>query len=133
MPTAKIRWRIHHGEILALFVVHRSASPRRLSFGFEHLISFAAATALTSALPAQAGPLLRGGVGGPNSGAGVLPGAGFGQAGPGMVNPAPPAAAPAIVAPVAPVVRPAAGGVGGPASGAGVLPGAGVGRAGVGL
>jgi len=70
--------------------------------------------------PAQAGPL-RGGVGGPASGAGVLPGAGFGQAGPGLVNPA-------GVAPVAP----AAGGVGGPASGAGVLPGAGFGRPGLG-
>lgn len=70
---------------------------------------------------AQAGPL-RGGVGGPASGAGVLPGAGFGQAGPGLVNPA------GGVAPVAP----AAGGVGGPASGAGVLPGAGFGRAGLG-
>ena len=61
---------------------------------------------------------VRGGVGGPASGAGVMPGAGFGQAGPGMVNPAGPA--------------PAAGGVGGPASGAGVLPGAGFGRPGVG-
>ena len=59
-----------------------------------------------------------GGVGGPASGAGVMPGAGFGQAGPGLVNPAGPA--------------PAAGGVGGPASGAGVLPGAGFGRPGVG-
>lgn len=61
---------------------------------------------------------VRGGVGGPASGAGVMPGAGFGQAGPGLVNPAGPA--------------PAAGGVGGPASGAGVLPGAGFGRPGVG-
>lgn len=50
-----------------------------------------------------------GGLGGPASGAGVLPGAGFGAPG-----------------------APAAGGVGGPASGAGVLPGAGVGRPGVG-
>jgi hypothetical protein len=49
-----------------------------------------------------------GGVGGPASGAGVRPGAGFGRAGVG------------------------AGGVGGPASGAGVLPGAGYGRAGAG-
>ena len=50
-----------------------------------------------------------GGVGGPASGAGVRPGAGFGTAG-----------------------TPAAGGVGGPASGAGVLPGAGYGAPGVG-
>lgn len=112
-----------------------------------------------SLAPALAGPLLRGGVGGPASGAGVLPGAGYGQAGPGLVNPAPAAVAPAtggvggpasgagylpgagfgqagpgLVRPatVAPVA-PAAGGVGGPASGAGVLPGAGVGRAGLGL
>jgi len=70
--------------------------------------------------PSLARPV-RGGVGGPASGAGVLPGAGFGQAGPGLVNPA-------GVAPVAP----AAGGVGGPASGAGVLPGAGFGRPGLG-
>ncbi len=70
---------------------------------------------------AQAGPL-RGGIGGPASGAGVLPGAGFGQAGPGVVNPA------GGLAPVAP----AAGGVGGPASGAGVLPGASFGRPGLG-
>jgi hypothetical protein len=67
--------------------------------------------------PAQAQPI-RGGLGGPASGAGVLPGAGFGQAGPGLVRPAP--------------VAPAAGGVGGPASGAGVLPGAGFGRPGLG-
>ena len=66
--------------------------------------------------PAQAQPI-RGGVGGPASGAGVLPGAGFGQAGPGLVRPAP--------------VAPAAGGVGGPASGAGVLPSAGFGRPGL--
>ena len=67
--------------------------------------------------PAQAQPI-RGGVGGPASGAGVLPGAGFGAAGPGLTRPA--------------AVAPAAGGVGGPASGAGVLPGAGFGRAGLG-
>jgi hypothetical protein len=96
---------------------------------------------------------VRGGVGGPASGAGVMPGAGFGQAGPGLVNPAgPPAAAggvggpasgagvlpgagygqagPGLVNPAGPV--PAAGGVGGPASGAGVLPGAGFGRPGIG-
>jgi hypothetical protein len=69
--------------------------------------------------PALAGPMLRGGAGGPASGAGLLPGAGFGQAGAGLVNPAP--------------VAPAAGGAGGPASGAGLLPGAGVGQAGPGL
>jgi hypothetical protein len=95
---------------------------------------------------------VRGGVGGPASGAGVMPGAGFGQAGPGMVNPARPPAAggvggpasgagvmpgagfgqagPGLVNPAGP--SPAAGGVGGPASGAGVLPGAGFGRPGVG-
>lgn len=58
-----------------------------------------------------------GGLGGPASGAGVLPGAGLGAAGPGLYR------------------RPGvgAGGVGGPASGAGVLPGAGVGEPGVGL
>lgn len=58
-----------------------------------------------------------GGLGGPASGAGVAPGAGFGAAGPGLYR------------------RPGvgAGGVGGPASGAGVLPGAGVGEPGVGL
>ena len=49
-----------------------------------------------------------GGLGGPASGAGVLPGAGYGAPGVG------------------------ASGVGGPASGAGVLPGAGIGRPGVG-
>jgi hypothetical protein len=58
--------------------------------------------------PVQARPN-PGGVGGPASGAGVLPGAGFGAPG-----------------------APAAGGVGGPASGAGVLPGAGYGAPGVG-
>lgn len=62
---------------------------------------------------------VRGGVGGPASGAGVMPGAGFGQAGPGLVNPA--------------GVSPAAGGAGGPASGAGLTPGAGFGQAGPGL
>jgi hypothetical protein len=61
---------------------------------------------------------VRGGAGGPASGAGVTPGVGFGQAGPGLVNPAGPA--------------PAAGGAGGPASGAGLMPGAGFGRPGVG-
>ena len=66
----------------------------------------------------QARPI-RGGVGGPASGAGVLPGAGFGQAGPGLVNPA--------------GVPPVSGGVGGPASGAGVMPGAGFGQAGPGV
>lgn len=68
--------------------------------------------------PAQALPL-RGGVGGAASGVGVLPGAGAGQAGPGLVKPAP--------------LTPAAGGVGGAASGVGVLPGAGAGQAGPGL
>jgi len=72
---------------------------------------------ITGMAPAQA-QLIRGGVGGPASGAGVLPGAGFGAAGPGLTRPA--------------AVAPAAGGVGGPASGAGVLPGAGFGRAGLG-
>jgi len=66
---------------------------------------------------AQARPL-QGGVGGPASGAGVLPGAGFGAAGPGITRPA--------------GAVPAAGGVGGPASGAGALPGAGFGRPGLG-
>ena len=74
-------------------------------------------TAIAGMAPAQA-QLLRGGVGGPASGAGVLPGAGLGQAGPGLVRPG--------------AVAPAAGGVGGPASGAGVLPGAGLGRPGLG-
>lgn len=69
------------------------------------------------AAPGQAQPI-RGGLGGPASGAGMMPGAGFGQAGPGLVNPA---GAP-----------PAAGGAGGPASGAGVMPGAGLGRPGLG-
>ncbi|MEB3304726.1 MAG: hypothetical protein VKL58_00780 [Cyanobacteriota bacterium] len=96
---------------------------------------------------------VRGGAGGPASGAGVMPGAGFGQAGPGLVNPAGPVpaaggvggpasgagvmpgagfgqAGPGLVNPAGPV--PAAGGVGGPASGAGVMPGAGFGRPGVG-
>ena len=63
--------------------------------------------------PVQARPN-PGGVGGPASGAGVLPGAGFGAPG----------------APAAGGVG--AGGVGGPASGAGALPGAGFGRPGVG-
>ena len=66
---------------------------------------------------AQARPVT-GGVGGPASGAGMLPGAGFGAAGPGLARPA--------------AVAPAAGGVGGPASGAGMLPGAGFGRPGPG-
>lgn len=70
---------------------------------------------------AQAQPI-RGGLGGPASGAGVMPGAGFGQAGPGLVNPVGPGG-----------VAPAAGGAGGPASGAGVMPGAGFGQAGPGL
>jgi hypothetical protein len=47
-----------------------------------------------------------------------MPGAGFGQAGPGLVNPA--------------GATPAAGGVGGPASGAGMMPGTGLGRPGLG-
>jgi len=85
-----------------------------------HLALAIALGGLGAITAAQAGPL-RGGIGGPASGAGVLPGAGFGQAGPGLVNPA-------GVAPVAP----AAGGVGGPASGAGLLPGAGFGRPGLG-
>ena len=75
-------------------------------------------TAIAGMAPAQA-QLLRGGVGGPASGAGVLPGAGLGQAGPGLVRPGA-------------AVAPAAGGVGGAASGAGVLPGAGLGRPGLG-
>ncbi len=60
---------------------------------------------------------IRGGVGGPASGAGVRPGAGWGAPGAGLTP------------------RPGvgAGGVGGPASGAGVRPGAGWGAPGVGL
>jgi hypothetical protein len=96
----------------------RRSLPVRASVRFALALALGGLTAITAA---QAGPL-RGGVGGPASGAGVLPGAGFGQAGPGMVNPA------GGVAQVAP----AAGGVGGPASGAGVLPGAGLGRPGLG-
>ena len=69
------------------------------------------------ATPCQAQPI-RGGLGGPASGAGLMPGAGFGQAGPGLVNPA--------------GATPAAGGVGGPASGAGMMPGTGLGRPGLG-
>lgn len=69
-------------------------------------------------LPAasQARPV-RGGVGGPASGAGVRPGAGFGAPGAG----------------VTPRPGVGAGGLGGPASGAGVRPGAGWGAPGVGL
>ena len=58
-----------------------------------------------------------GGIGGPASGAGVAPGAGFGATGAGLDR------EPGV----------GAGGVGGPASGAGVMPGAGVGEAGVGV
>ena len=66
-------------------------------------------------LGAEARPIY-GGVGGPASGACVLPGSGAGAAGAG----------------VTPVPGVGAGGVGGPASGAGVLPGAGAGGAGIG-
>lgn len=80
---------------------------------------FAAALAGLGCLAAPChAQLIRGGLGGPASGAGMMPGAGFGQAGPGLVNPA---GAP-----------PAAGGLGGPASGAGMMPGAGLGRPGLG-
>jgi hypothetical protein len=88
------------------------------------------------AAPCQA-QQLRGGLGGPASGAGLMPGAGFGQAGPGLVNPAgaTPAAGfgqagPGLVNPAG--ATPAAGGVGGPASGAGMMPGTGLGRPGLG-
>ena len=74
---------------------------------------------LASLQPVEA-QRIRGGVGGPASGAGALPGVGFGQAGPGLVRPGA-------------VATPAAGGVGGPASGAGALPGVGFGQAGPGL
>jgi hypothetical protein len=67
-------------------------------------------------LQVQARPV-RGGVGGPASGAGVRPGAGWGAPGAGLTP------APGV----------GAGGVGGPASGAGVRPGAGWGAPGVGL
>lgn len=68
-------------------------------------------------LPAGQARPIRGGVGGPASGAGVRPGAGWVAPGAG-VTPAPGLGA---------------GGVGGPASGAGVRPGAGWGAPGVGL
>ena len=58
-----------------------------------------------------------GGVGGPASGAGVLPGAGLGAAGVGVQ--------------AQPVANP--GGLGGPASGAGVRPGLGIGAPGAGM
>ena len=76
------------------------------------------ATGLLLPLPpaAQARPI-RGGVGGPASGAGVRPGAGWGAPGAGLTP------APGV----------GAGGLGGPASGAGVRPGAGWGAPGVGL
>ncbi|CAK6689250.1 MULTISPECIES: hypothetical protein [unclassified Synechococcus] len=67
---------------------------------------------LLSAPQATARPMRGGGVGGPASGAGVRPGAGFGEAGPGLYN---------------------RGGVGGPASGRGVRPGAGWGAPGAGV
>ncbi|MEB3193530.1 MAG: hypothetical protein VKO19_00215 [Cyanobacteriota bacterium] len=92
-----------------------------LSFPFRiscHLLVALSITCLSiNRGQAQVRPV-RGGIGGPTSGAGVMPWAGFGQAGPGLVNLAGPA--------------PAAGGVGGPASGAGVLPGGGFGRPGIG-
>jgi hypothetical protein len=82
------------------------------------IVPAVAALALVLALPgvshARPNP---GGLGGPASGAGVLPGAGFGAAGAGLDR------EPGV----------GAGGVGGPASGAGVLPGAGFGEAGAGL
>jgi len=100
-------------------------------------LSLAAAVALgCSALAAQARPN-PGGLGGPASGAGVLPGAGFGAPGtPAAGGVGGPASGAGVLpgagygAPGAPGVG--AGGVGGPASGAGVLPGAGFGRPGVG-
>ncbi len=77
-----------------------------------------AALAVAAAIPgtseARPNP---GGPGGPASGAGVLPGAGFGEAGPGLER--------------RPVANP--GGVGGPASGAGVRPGLGYGAPGAGM
>ncbi len=101
------------------------------------LISTLAALALVlPAAPLQARPN-PGGVGGPASGAGVLPGAGFGAPGapgtPAVDGVGGPASG-AGVLPGAGYGAPGvgAGGVGGPASGAGVRPGAGFGRAGVG-
>lgn len=82
------------------------------------LLVGAVAVGLSNALAAvaEARPI-RGGVGGPASGAGVRPGAGWGAPGAGLTP------------------RPGvgAGGIGGPASGAGVRPGAGWGAPGVGL
>jgi hypothetical protein len=77
-----------------------------------HELAFCLACGMTLSLVSSLDSWARpnpGGLGGPASGAGVAPGAGFGAAGVG------------------------AGGLGGPASGAGVLPGAGVGEPGVGV
>ena len=87
-----------------------TASPRLLQ------ALLAAALALPLLPVAQARPI-RGGVGGPASGAGVRPGAGWGAPGAGLTP------APGL----------GAGGLGGPTSGAGVRPGAGWGAPGVGL
>ncbi|MBM5823750.1 MAG: hypothetical protein FJ082_15235 [Cyanobacteria bacterium K_Offshore_surface_m2_011] len=72
------------------------------------------ALALPGASEARPNP---GGLGGPASGAGVLPGAGFGEAGAGLER--------------GPEGNP--GGLGGPASGAGVRPGLGYGAPGAGV
>ena len=81
------------------------------------------ASALIATLaPAAEAQRIRGGVGGPASGAGVRPGAGFGAPGAGLT--------PATGRGVGGY---GVGGYGGPASGAGVRPGAGWGAPGVGL
>jgi hypothetical protein len=84
----------------------------------EFMLMAVAALAVAAAIPgvseARPNP---GGLGGPASGAGVAPGAGFGAAGPGLER--------------RPVANP--GGVGGPASGAGVRPGLGYGAPGAGM
>ncbi|MCP9932000.1 hypothetical protein KBY82_14550 [Cyanobium sp. AMD-g] len=87
---------------------------RAKEFMLMSVAALAVAAALSGTSQARPNP---GGLGGPASGAGVAPGAGFGAAGPGLDR------QPGV----------GAGGVGGPASGAGVLPGAGFGEAGPGL
>lgn len=96
----------------------------------SRLIPALAALALAlPAVPLQARPN-PGGLGGPVSGAGVLPGAGVGA--PGVGGPASGAGVLPGAGYGAPGVGVEAGGVGGPASGVGVRPGVGAGRAGVG-
>ncbi len=96
-------------------------------------LAFVMACGVSLSLVPTLGGLARpnpGGLGGPDSGAGVAPGAGFGAAGAGLDR-EPGVGAPGVGVEDRPVENP--GGLGGPASGAGVRPGAGFGAPGAGL